>query len=237
MLKLERRHVRLARRAEIWDAGLTSPLMRAHAWLDLLFFDHGILRLCYRNRHFVTKGLWRSAQPTPGDLKSLKKKGLKSVICVRGGRAFGSWPLEKEACERLQLDLHKVSIRARQAPRKEALLELIDLLASLNYPVLIHCKSGADRTGFVTAVYLIAIERRPVDVAVGQLALRFGHLRFSRAGILREVIEDFGRDGDAAGLDFRSWVETRYVADEVALRFRARSLTSNFMDLLLRREG
>jgi protein tyrosine/serine phosphatase len=237
MLKLERRHLRLARRAEIWDAGLTSPLMRAHAWLDLLFFDHGLLRLCYRNRHFVTTGLWRSAQPTPGDLKSLKKKGFKSVICVRGGRAFGSWPLEKEACERLELDLHKVSIRARQAPRKEALLELIDLLASLNYPVLIHCKSGADRTGFVTAVYLIAIERRPVDVALDQLALRFGHLRFSRAGILREVIEDFGRHRDAVGLDFRSWVETRYVADEVALRFRARSLTSNFMDLLLRREG
>ena len=156
---------------------------------------------------------------------------------MRGGRAFGSWPLEKEACERLQLDLHKVSIRARQAPSKEALLELIDLLTSLNYPVLIHCKSGADRTGFVTAVYLIAVERRPVDVAMGQLALRFGHLRFSRAGILREVIEDFGRDGDAAGLDFRSWVETRYMPDEVALRFRARSLTSNFMDLLLRREG
>ncbi len=160
MLKLERRHLRLARRAEIWDAGLTSPLMRAHAWL-------------------------------------------------------------KEACERLQLDLHKVSIRARQAPRKKALLELIDLLASLNYPVLIHCKSGADRTGFVTAVYLIAIERRPVNVALDQLALRFGHLRFSRAGILREVIEDFGRHRDAVGLDFRSWVETRYVADEVALRFRA----------------
>ena len=51
------------------------------------------------------------------------------------------------------------------------------------------------------------------------------------------MIEDFGRDGDSAGLDFRSWVETRYMPDEVALRFRARSLTSNFIDLLLRREG
>ena len=85
MLKLKTRHVRLARRAEVWDAGLTSPLMRAHAWLDLLFVDHGVLRLCYRNRHIVTKTLWRSAQPTPGDLKALKKRGLKSVICVRGG--------------------------------------------------------------------------------------------------------------------------------------------------------
>ena len=80
------------------------------------------------------------------------------MVCVRGGRAFGSWPLEKEACERLQLDLHKVAIRARQAPRKQDLLDLIDLLSSLSYPALIHCKSGADRTGFVAAVYLIAVK-------------------------------------------------------------------------------
>jgi protein tyrosine phosphatase (PTP) superfamily phosphohydrolase (DUF442 family) len=235
MLKFERRQVRLERRAEIWEGGLT-PVGRAHAWFDLLFFDHGILRLCYRNRHLVTQGLWRSAQPTPGDLKTLKEKGLKSVICVRGGRAFGSWPLEKEACERLQLDLHKIGIRARQAPRKQDLLELIDLLGSLTYPALIHCKSGADRTGFVAAVYLIAIARRPVDEGLGQLALRFGHLRSSRAGVLREVIEAFRRDGAAAGLDFRSWVETSYEPDEVAHSFRPRPLSA-VTDLLLRREG
>jgi protein tyrosine/serine phosphatase len=156
---------------------------------------------------------------------------------VRGGRAFGSWPLEKEACGRLQLDLHKVAIRARQVPSKQDLLALIDLLSSLSYPVLIHCKSGADRTGFVTAVYLIAIEHRPVHEALGQLALRFGHFRSSRAGILREVIEAFGCRGEATGLDFRSWVETRYEPNEIALRFRARSLTSTVVDLLLRREG
>jgi len=191
-----------------------------HAWFDLLVFDHGLLRLCYRNRHRVSARLWRSAQPTPGDLRRLKRKGLKSVVCVRGGRAFGSWPLEREACEQLRLDLHKVAIRARQAPRKQDLLDLIDLLTSLSWPTLIHCKSGADRTGFVTAVYLLTVENQPVDEALKQLSLRFGHLRYSRAGVLRHIIESYGSEG-ARSSDFRTWVERHYDHEQAMLRFRS----------------
>jgi protein tyrosine phosphatase (PTP) superfamily phosphohydrolase (DUF442 family) len=236
MIKFESRERRLARRADAWEAGLT-PLRRIHAWLDLLLFDHGLLRLCYGNRHRVSERLWRSAQPTPGDLKELKQQGLKSVVCVRGGRAFGSWPLEKEACKRLQLDLRKVAIRARQAPRKHDLLGLIDLLSTLSYPTLIHCKSGADRTGFVVAVFLIAIEGRPVDQGLRQLSLRFGHLRHSRAGVLRGVIEAYGRDRAAGSIDFRTWVERHYNPDEIARRFRSRTFAAAFTERLLRREG
>jgi hypothetical protein len=74
--------------------------------------------------------------PNAGRPEISEKEGAQERNLCAGQTAFGSWPLEKEACERLQLDLHKMSIRARQAPRKEALLELIDLLASLNYPCL-----------------------------------------------------------------------------------------------------
>jgi protein tyrosine/serine phosphatase len=235
MINFESREQRLARRADNWETRLT-PSRRIHAWFDLLLFDHGFLRLCYRNRHRVSERLWRSAQPTPADLKDLKRKGLKSVVCARGGRAFGSWPLEKEACERLQLNLHKIPIRARQTPRKQDLLDLIDLLSSLTRPALIHCKSGADRTGFVVAVYLICVEGWPVNEALQHLTLRFGHLRHSRAGVLRHVIEAYGRDRGAGSLDFRTWVERRYDPDEVARRFRPRSFAVAFSERLLRRD-
>jgi len=158
---------------------------------------------------------------------------LKSVLCVRGGRAFGPWPLEKEACERFQLDLHKVGIRAHQAPRKQDLLNLVDLLTSVSYPTLIHCKSGADRTGFVTAIYLLVIEHRPVDDALKQLSLRFGHLRYSPAGILRRVIEAYGRDLEAGGPDFRTWVEDHYDPKDVRLHFHPRTFSALLSERLL----
>jgi protein tyrosine/serine phosphatase len=235
--KHERQSSRITRRVEAWDAGLASPLSRAHAWLDLLLVDHGLLRLFYRNRHAVTPRFWRSAQPTPADLKYIKAKGVKTVICVRSGQAIGAWPLEKEACEKLGLELHKVKIRGRVAPRRSDLLDLVDLLASLSYPALVHCKSGADRSGFVSAIYLIAIEGRSIDEGLAQLSLRFGHLRYSRAGILCEVIEAFRRDAAASGIGFRQWVETSYDAAAVSSRFRPRRLSSAIADFLLRREG
>lgn len=214
-----------------------SRRKRTYAWLDLLFVDHGVLRLFYANRHRVSDRLWRSAQPTPGDLRREKQRGIRTILCIRGGFDFRPWALEEEACRKLGLDLHRVSIRARAAPDKRHLLELIDLLSSVEYPALVHCKSGADRSGFVAAIYLLAIERRGVDEALAQLRLRYGYLRSSRAGILREVIKAYRDEGAARGLDFRQWVATEYDRHAVIKRFRPRRFVSAITDQILRREG
>jgi protein tyrosine/serine phosphatase len=211
-------------------------LRRIYAWIDLLLIDHGLLRLIYANRHMVTPRVWRSAQPTPGDLRREKARGLRTVICVRSGLSCGLWPLEREACEALGLDLHRVNIRGREAPRKGDLLALLDLFSAIEYPVLIHCKSGADRTGFIAAVYLMAIEGRGPEEASAQLSLRYGHLRRSRAGILGAVIDAYRRDGAARGVTFRQWVETGYDRQAIARSFRPSSLATAIAELLLRRE-
>src|SRR5262245_19851343 len=215
---------------------LRSPFQRAYAWIDLLLVDHGLLRLIYANRHMVTPRVWRSAQPTPGDLRREKARGLKTVVCVRSGRGLPSWPLEREACKSLGLGLHRLNIRGRQAPRKSDLLALLDLFSTIDYPVLIHCKSGADRTGFICAVYLIAIEGRRPEEAAAQLSLYYGHLRNSRAGILDEVIDAYRREGAARGFTFRQWVETGYDPRAIASTFRPKPLATAFADAILRRE-
>jgi Tyrosine phosphatase family len=108
-----------------------------------------------RERAHMALGATDTGRSDKPQAERPKKRGLRARW-----PGPGSWPLEKEACESLQLDLYEVAIRARQVPRKQDLLDLIDLLSSLSYPALIHCKSGADRAGFVAAVYLIAVEGR-----------------------------------------------------------------------------
>ena len=57
--------------------------------------------------------------------------------------------------------------------------------------IILHCKSGADRAGFVAALYLIVHEGRSVDEALRQLSARYGHFRFSKTGILDAFFERY----------------------------------------------
>ena len=80
----------------------------------MVFVDHGIFRIIYLNRHRVTDVFWRAAQPTPGQIAAAGKDGIKTIVNLRGGREYGSWPLEKEACEANGLVLAEFVLRSRE---------------------------------------------------------------------------------------------------------------------------
>ena len=69
------------------------------------------------------------------------------------------------------------------------------LLRSAPKPVLIHCQSGADRSGLVAALYEYAIAARPLEDAQEQLSLLYGHFPYlwSRTGAMDKSFETFVR--------------------------------------------
>ena len=86
----------------------------------------------------------------------VRRRGVRTIINLRGGREHGSWPLQKDACDRLGLDLVEFVVRSREAPDRDTILGAKDFFDGLEYPALVHCKSGADRAGFFAALYLVA---------------------------------------------------------------------------------
>ena len=52
----------------------------------------------------------------------------------------------------------------------------------------VHCRSGADRAGFVSALYRYAIEGQSAEVAARELSLRYGHFPYltSKSGAMDE---------------------------------------------------
>lgn len=224
------------RREARWNRPVDSPRERMRAWFDLLVADHGVLRLAYLNAHRVSERLWRSAQPNPRDIARLAARGLKTIVNLRGGRSHGAWQLERDAAERHGITIIDLVLRSREAPDRQMLLELPAFFAALDYPVLAHCKSGADRAGLFAALYLLVVEGAESRRAARELTLRRGHFRYARTGILDAFIETYRREGEAKGKSFMDWVREDYDPARLSATFRPRFLHSVVADRLLRRE-
>lgn len=223
-----------ARRIDRWRRPLTTRRDRAAAWFNMLFADHGLVRLIYPNRHRIGGRAWRSAQPLPHQIRRFARAGGRTVISLRGGQSFGSLPLEREACAKAGLAFHTLVLRSRGLPTAERLAEAADLLARIEYPVLFHCKSGADRAGFMAAFYRILVERRPVAEARRALSLRYGHVRQGPTGVLDAFFDAYEAEG--ADLSLMEWVATRYDPAAVAARHREARWGRWLTDRVLARE-
>ncbi|MBJ3776154.1 fused DSP-PTPase phosphatase/NAD kinase-like protein [Acuticoccus mangrovi] len=207
-------------RADRWRRPIESDRDRREAWASLMLADHGVLRLAYRNRHAVTPVLWRSAQPSPADVRWAKQAGVKTVLSLRGD-GFGGDLLEQEACARAGLRFERLVLLSRAAPPKDTLRQAIALLPTLEAPVLMHCKSGADRAGLGAALWLIILDDISTAEAKRQLSWRYGHVAQARTGVLDAFLDAYEATGEAAGLSFADWVEEVY--DPAALNAAFRS--------------
>ena len=235
-LKPEMRYARRMARIERWNQPMDGPWDRVRAWTHMLLVDHGVFRLVYLNRHRVSMRLWRSGQPAPHHIAQLAAEGVRTIINLRGGREHGSWPLERESCERHGIDLVEFVVRSREAPSRESIVGAKAFFDGLKYPALAHCKSGADRAGFFAALYLVLHEGRSATEALRQLAPRYGHFRFAKTGILDAFFDRYRLEGEPKGLSLIEWVEREYDPEALARDFRPRFWSELLADRIMRRE-
>ena len=219
-----------------WSLPLVTPGDRLRAWIDMLFVDHGVFRLVHLNRHRVADGVWRAGQPTPGQIRAFARRGGKSVVSLRAGRSFGSLPLELEACRAAGLNFHNLVIRSRGLPSREEVRAAARLFETVERPVMFHCKTGADRVGFVSALYLMLAEGRPVAEARRQLSLKYGHVRLGKTGVLDAFFDTYERETANQPMALADWIETRYDPGRIAAGFSATPLATLINDRILGRE-
>lgn len=195
------RTVRLA----IALAILGTPLI---AWRGFLFRN---------NFGVVDPGrVYRSAQPK-GDLEAtIAAHGLRSVLNLRGGWQGDWWYADEvEDCRAHGVDFYDLPISADERPRRGDLLILLDLFDRCDYPLLIHCKSGSDRTGLASALYVLYKEGRPPEQARAAFSLHYAHIPLFGPERLHEPLKEYTAWLDARALPhtperFRGWVERDY---------------------------
>jgi protein tyrosine phosphatase (PTP) superfamily phosphohydrolase (DUF442 family) len=215
-----------------------TPARRIGAWGNALFIDHAIFRFFYNTRYRVTPDLYRSSHPLPYQLRAAQRAGVRSVISLRGDEAhIGSNRLEWETCSELGLKLVHYPLGSRDAPGRDQVLAINQLFSTLERPLLVHCKSGADRAGLASTLFLLMQEKVPYELAIRQLSFwRFGHIKQAKTGIIDHFFETYRQHHVHYGTPFETWVREVYDREAVRKSFHSSWWANQLTDFVLRRE-
>ncbi|QGX99188.1 protein tyrosine phosphatase [Roseovarius faecimaris] len=193
-----------------YNTDLSTPENRRRAHIYNLWFDHAVLRKFWTNFWPVAPGVYRSNQPTHARFVKLKAMGIRSVLNLRGAAGAAHYLVEEESCRELGLTLVNCTLHARFAAPREDILAVIRAFREIEKPFVMHCKSGADRAGFASVLYLHVIEGRPLSEARKQLGLKYLHMSFSRTGILGFILDRYEARNAESPISFEDWVATEY---------------------------
>lgn len=201
---------------------ITDPAERRRARWHYNWLDHAVLRTFWFNFREIAPGIYRSNQPTHRRLAALKARGVRTILNLRGQDKFAHYLFLKESCDALGLRLVDVKLNATQAPARRRLIELLDAFETIERPFVMHCKSGADRTGLAAALYMMVHEGQSLAQARAQLSWRHIHFRSGEAGIMDEVLDAYEARLGRGPIPVADWIRTEYDPRRVARRFRAR---------------
>ena len=133
------------------------------------------------NFHAVQEGaFYRSAQLDKEELhRVIRDHRIRSVLNLRGAHPGQSWYDEEiAASQALGVTHYDYSLSAHRFVTGQQIGEMLDIIRKAPKPLLVHCKSGADRTGLVSALYRFAEEGASVDRADRELSLVYGHFPY-----------------------------------------------------------
>jgi protein tyrosine phosphatase (PTP) superfamily phosphohydrolase (DUF442 family) len=205
------------KRAALWGllAGLLLALAREAGFV-----------LVGRNFHVILPGrAYRSAQLSSRHLEeAVQRHGIRTVINLRGAGDPLPWYVEESrATCRLDIAQEDICLSAFRLPAVTEVRRLLEVLERCEYPILVHCRRGADRTGLVAGMILLLAGGADVAEARQQLGWRFGHVSLGKTAGLARFFDQYEEYLQARGLEhgpqvFRRWLVHDYCPDACRAR-------------------
>ncbi len=163
-------------------------------------------------RPVVADVVYRTGQPSPDELASLVDRyGFRTVVSLRGD-------CEPVRAEKVVLDERGVPLAVFEfsegyLPHRLDLQRLIRTLETAEKPILLHCRSGVNRTGMAAGVAEMVLGGADFSRAMSQLP----KVKTNDEPIhIGDVLRDYGDYCQVNDLDpsskaqFKHWVDRRY---------------------------
>jgi protein tyrosine/serine phosphatase len=214
---------------------LTTPEGRRRAENDLIWGDHGFLRAAFSNFHWIEPGVMaRANQPSPEAVARYAAMGIKTILNLRGKSDTGFYALEREACERHGIEMIDQRMFSREAPSVAQILRAKELFDTIQYPALMHCKSGADRAGAMAVLYKHLRMGVPIAEAIEQLEVKYLHVKWGKTGVIDYFFERYLAQGN--GEPLIEWAEKHGDPKAIKAAFAKKLSAKIPLDALLQRE-
>jgi protein tyrosine phosphatase (PTP) superfamily phosphohydrolase (DUF442 family) len=201
-----------ARRAAAWVARVLVL-----ACLAVVGFEVYRIYFAGNWRTLLPGRVYRSAQLSHDEfVKRIREHGIRTVINLRGCCADFDWYLgEARATSELDIAQEDVTFSANRLPPPDELRHLVEVIDRTEYPLIIHCRQGVDRTGLAAAVILLLTTDTSYADARQQLGLRYGHIAIGPTRAMTQFFDLYERWLAARAMNhsrdaFRQWAVHEY---------------------------
>ena len=191
-------------------------------------------RLFGWNLHSVVEGqVYRGAQPPPELIDELVKDyGVHTIVNLRGCGLPNDWyARETQAVQRLGINQEDICFSAVRLPSAVELRRLVEVLDKTEYPIYLHCRRGADRTGLAAAIVMLLQPDESAGApgptfaqARRQLGLWYGHVALGGTRVLDQffdLYEEWLKKDQLAHnrATFRHWLLDEYSGGWCSAKF------------------
>lgn len=162
--------------------------------------------------------VYRSAQMRPGGLaRTVRDREIRTVLNLRGHHPESAWYRgEREATLALGATQVDVALSSSEWMSRAQLRTVVDVLATSETPVLVHCWHGSERTGLVSAIAILLREGSTLDMARAQFSARYLFVPWGDGVVTLRHLEQYEAWLAKGGLAhspraFRRWVDEGFV--------------------------
>ena len=199
-------------------------ILKLRSAINLFIIDHGWIRAIINNNFYsINEGVYRSGQPSPKLLEQyIINHKIKNIINLRYSDTSDQdiYLIQKNICYKHNTNMINIPISARRLPEKDKLKLILDIIKQIQKPFPVHCKTGADRTGFFMALYIF-YTTNDIELAKKQLSLKYLHVRYSSTGIL-DYFFNLLKNLELNNTDLEDWIDKKYDPQLITSNYKLR---------------